>query len=224
MLTLDFDWCDDEVLKYTLHKLITNKVPATFFVTHVTDLLEEIRKYNFFELGIHPNFSDKSTHGNNYKDVISHCLSIVPEAKSSRSHGLHISSNILTYMSTQGIMIDSSIFMPNITNFKNFSFEVDNKNILRIPYNWEDDYEFYQKYKKYKFSDINQYKTLIMDFHPIHVYLNSNSTEEYEKYKNGKEYSCSKSEGAESIFDEVIEEYKKGNIKIMNLKDFSNLK
>ena len=224
VLTFDFDWCQDDALNYTLNKLIKDEVPATFFVTHRTKLIDEIRKYNFFELGIHPNFSNDSTHGSNYKNIISHCLSIVPEAKSSRSHGLHISSNILTHMSMQGIKIDCSTFMPNISNFENFYFEINDKKILRIPYNWEDDYEFYQKKKKYNFSDVNHYKTLIMDFHPIHVFLNSSSIGEYEKHKQGKGYNYSKNQGTENMLDEIIKEYIKGNIKIKNLNNFANIK
>ena len=80
VLTFDFDWCQDEVLDYLIEKLILNKVPATFFVTHKTILLDKIRNYDFFELGIHPNFMNNSSHGKTFEEVINYCLEVVPEA------------------------------------------------------------------------------------------------------------------------------------------------
>tara|TARA_B110000037_G_C17122292_1_gene506407 strand:+ start:3476 stop:4171 length:696 start_codon:yes stop_codon:yes gene_type:complete len=220
ILTFDLDWCEDKVFNYTLDKLIKYKVPATFFVTHASKLLDKIRKYSFFELGIHPNLNKDSTHGINYQEAIDHCLSIVPEAISFRPHGLNISSNILIYLMNRGIKIDCSIFMPNTNDINQYYFQINEKKILRVPFNWSDDYEFYQKNKKYKFDDINNYKTLIMDFHPIHVYLNSNSEHEYEKYKSKKDFSISERKGSKNMLDEVIDRYAKGDIKIMNLKDY----
>jgi hypothetical protein len=124
----------------------------------------------------------------------------------------------------RGVKIDCSIFMPNTTVMKNFYFKINDKKILRVPYNWSDDYEFYQKNKKYKFSDINHYKTLIMDFHPIHVYLNSTTEHEYEKYKSKKDFNISDREGTKSMLDEVIDQYVKNIIDIKNIKDYVNLK
>ncbi|RXJ90603.1 hypothetical protein CRV01_05470 [Arcobacter sp. CECT 8983] len=220
VLTFDLDWCTDEVLDYLLDKLIKNNIPATFFVTHDTKLLNKIKKYNFFELGIHPNFNDGSTHGNSYKEVIDHCLSIVPKATSCRPHGLKVSSNKLIYMMEKGIKIDCSIFMPNVSNLENFYFEINNHRILRVPYNWEDDYEFYQRDKKYQFSDIQNLENKILDFHPIHVYLNSDSEKQYKMYKANKEFSKNMGIGTETMLDEIIKEYLKGSIQIMNLKEY----
>ena len=151
VLTFDFDWCQDEVLDYLIEKLILNKVPATFFVTHKTILLDKIRNYDFFELGIHPNFMNNSSHGKTFEEVINYCLEVVPEAISSRSHGLKISSNKLIYMMKMGIKIDSSIFMPYVNILKRFYYQINENKILRIPYNWEDDYVFFQNNKNYRY-------------------------------------------------------------------------
>ena len=133
-LTFDLDWCTDEVLNHTLEKLIKDSVPATFFVTHHTKLLNVIRRHDFFELGIHPNFNNNSTHGENYQDIISHCFSLVPEALSSRSHGLLISSNIRNCLLEAGIKIDCSIFMPNNIILNNFFFEMNSKKIYFVSF------------------------------------------------------------------------------------------
>lgn len=223
-LTFDLDWCSDEVLDYLLSKLIKYKVPATFFVTHETILLDKIRKYSFFELGIHPNFMDNSTHGDNFKDVINYCLKLVPEAISSRSHGLYISSNKLMYMMECGVKIDCSIFMPRVDNLQNFYFKINDKKILRVPYNWEDDYEFYQENKQYCYEQISSFKNKILDFHPIHIYLNSNSDKLYCTYKIDKNVKKNTGIGSEVMLNQLIEEHKKGKITIVNLKTYVGIK
>lgn len=220
VLTFDLDWCSDDVLQYTLDKLIKAEVPATFFVTHKTDILDEIRKYDFLELGIHPNFNKNTTHGNDVEEIIDYCMALVPEAVSSRSHGLKISSNKLISLMKKGIKIDCSIFMPEVKNLQSFYFKINNNKILRIPYNWEDDYAFYQKKKLYSYEDIRNYKDIILDFHPIHVYLNSNSDGLYNQYKADKSVKKNNSIGTETMLDEVIQEYIKGKIEIVNLKNY----
>jgi hypothetical protein len=224
VLTFDLDWCTDEVLQYTLDKLITNNIAATFFVTHETVLLDKIRKYDFFELGIHPNFHRNTTHGDSVDSIISYCCQLVPEAISSRSHGLNISSDKLISMMNYGIKIDCSIFMPNISKLQNFKFIINDKKILRIPYNWEDDYEFYQKKKKYKYINIQHMEDKIIDFHPIHVFLNSNSETNYNEYKLNNNIVKNKGRGSETMLDEIINEHINGNIKIINLKTFIGFK
>ncbi len=120
----------------------------------------------------------------------------------------------------KGIKVDCSIFMPYVNNLEKFYFEINSEKILRVPYNWEDDYEFYQKYKKYEFYDIQNLKNKILDFHPIHVYLNSNSEKQYEMYKANKEFTKNIGIGTETMLDDVIKQHLKGNIKIMNLKEY----
>lgn len=220
VLTFDLDWCKDDVLEYLLQKLIPKKIPATFFVTHYTKLLDKIRKYNFFELGIHPNFNSNSTHGNNDEDIIRHCLSIVPEAISSRSHGLNISSDRLILLMKKGIKYDCSIMMPNVKKIQKFYFEICGNKILRIPYNWEDDYEFYQKNKKYELASLDNFSDKILDFHPIHVYLNSSSNKLYEMYKKTECAYKGNGLGAEAMLDNIIHNYESGNISIVNLRDY----
>lgn len=211
ILTFDLDWCNDEILSYVLDKLIPNKVPATFFVTHDTKLLHTIRKYDFFELGIHPNFNSGSSHGDNYKDVIDYCLHIVPEAISSRSHGLNISSNILIYMMEKGIKIDSSIFMPDAKNIDNFYFSINGLKILRCPYNWEDDYWFYQEgITKYRLSDIMELNSKILNFHPIYVHSSYDGTKYARNNINTR---------PENMLDDIVYGYLTGELVIKKIKD-----
>ena len=218
VLTFDLDWCLDSILEYTIKKLTKNKVPATFFVTHYSPLLDYMKNIEYFELGIHPNFRVGSTHGDTEDKVIEHCLKIVPHAVSSRSHGCEISSNKLASLMNNGIQIDCSTFTPNIESLQHSWFRMHNKSIFRISYNWEDDYEFYQKNKKYQFFDIQGWPDKILDFHPVHVYLNSNRLVPPLNLK--KTSQIVEKKGVETMLDEVIENYIRGDIKIVSLKDY----
>lgn len=55
-LTLDVDWAHDVVLSHCINIVEGSGVPATWFITHYTPLLERLRENKNFELGIHPNF------------------------------------------------------------------------------------------------------------------------------------------------------------------------
>lgn len=221
ILTFDLDWCSDEVLDYLLDKLIKYQVPATFFVTHYTKLLNDIRRYDFFELGIHPNFNKNSSHGNSHKEVVEYCINIVPEAISSRSHCLNVCTNKLLTLMDYGIKIDSSIIMPYSNLLINFYFQKDDKTILRVPFNWEDDYEFFQKNKNFNFNGIKNLNDKILNFHPIHVFLNSSSSENYTNYKNtGVVYKNTLSSGSETMLMEIIAKYHNHELNIYNLKQY----
>ena len=98
-LTIDIDWAPDFAIKKLADALIRHKVKCTWFVTHESPAIKELRNHSdLFELGIHPNFFPGSTHGNNEKEVLDYMVSIVPGAKTVRSHALLQSSRLLNLM------------------------------------------------------------------------------------------------------------------------------
>ncbi|WP_203363283.1 polysaccharide deacetylase family protein [Bacillus sp. REN10] len=90
-LTFDFDWACDEVISYTIDLLNKHDVPATFFVTNDTPILNKLKYNSNFELGIHPNFNDllAGTSHEAAETVISKIKKIVPDAVSVRSHSFN---------------------------------------------------------------------------------------------------------------------------------------
>ena len=82
LITLDVDWAPDFMINFVKDILIENNVKATWFITHNSDYVKELEKTDRFELGIHPNFSNDSTQGNNAEDILSNLKKIVPTAKS----------------------------------------------------------------------------------------------------------------------------------------------
>jgi hypothetical protein len=186
-LTFDTDWCSDDVLSFTLNILEEYDIKATFFITNYTPVLDRIRSNPKIELGIHPNFNPllqgDFRYGKTYVDVIEYYLAIVPDAVSVRSHSMTQNSPILDAFEKYGLIYDCNHFIPFKSGITLKPWKHWNGNIIKIPYFWEDDIHFiYQD--DWNLEKILNVKGLkVFDFHPIHVYLNTDHIERYEKAK-----------------------------------------
>ena len=69
-LTMDIDWAPDWMIEPFLNILIKEKIYSTIFVTHQSNLLENIKKNSFIEIGLHPNLEVNSTQGKNTNEII----------------------------------------------------------------------------------------------------------------------------------------------------------
>ena len=188
-LTFDIDWAHDDVIRDTIEILNSENVRATFFVTHNCVILDELRQNENFELGIHPNFNPSLTAesgSETFTQVIDRVMQIVPEAKSVRSHSLVQSSRILDYFASCGLKIDANLYIPINSGIICRPFAIWN-NILRVPHFWEDDLHLLgTNNKNNEISSYFSYDGIkVFDFHPIHVYLN---TENIDRYESARPY------------------------------------
>lgn len=190
-ITLDLDWCSDHVLEYTLQEIEKYNIKCTIFVTHDSILLERMKGNENIELGIHPNFNfllnGDFRYGKNIYEVIEYYKNIVPGAKSVRSHSMTQNSNILEAFSSFELKYDCNTFVPRASNIvlKPY-FHWDNK-LIKVPYFWEDDISCITNGFDLE-NDILHKGLKVFDFHPIHLYLN---TEDILRYENTKEVSSS---------------------------------
>ncbi len=186
-ITLDIDWAPDWIIDCVAERLIKHKVKVTWFVTHDSDAIKRLKKHpELFELGIHPNFHPKNTQGGAPEQVLKNLLEIVPEAKSMRTHGLYQSTNLLEMASQKGISYDVSLFLPQSEpiNPHRLFFE-SGSSLIRLPYVWEDDLEMAKPQPCLCLDQFAHFqKEAILDFHPIHIVLNSCDMETYTQYKN----------------------------------------
>ena len=188
-LTIDFDWASDGVLADSIDLVEEYGVPTTWFVTHDTPLLARLRDVQFFELGIHPNFNylligdDRA--GRDAAEVIDRLLTIVPEAKSVRSHSTTQNSALLDLFVRYGLSHESNTFLP-------FQAGVPLKpwrlwsGLTRVPYFWEDDVECFYGLgsRAWTLHDLFEMEGIkVFDFHPIHIYLNTEHMNRYERTK-----------------------------------------
>jgi hypothetical protein len=200
-LTFDIDWANDEVLNDAIDLVDQAGVAATWFVTNKTPVLERLRENKKFELGIHPNFNfllqGKHDVGQTAKDVVQRCLKIVPGAKTVRSHSMTQSSGLIEIFKQCGLTHDVNHFVPQHTGIELKPWLIWN-NLVRIPYSWEDDVHILygsigipQKSPYDIATDTIGRGLKVFDFHPIHVFLNTESLDRYEQtrplHQNPKE-------------------------------------
>lgn len=188
-LSFDIDWAHDEILSDTLSLVMRFNVPVTWFVTHATPILNDIRSLTHQELGLHPNFNslldvDSINKCHNAEKIVKDLLDIVPEAKSIRSHSMTQSSRLLDLFQSCGLTHEGNHFIPHHVGIELKPWLLWNQ-LCKIPYFWEDD--LHTLYDSFGISQTNPAELAtagglkVFDFHPIHVFLNTESIERYER-------------------------------------------
>jgi hypothetical protein len=183
-LTFDIDWACDAVLADTIDIVEAAGVEATWFVTHDTPLIERLRENSLFELGIHPNFNflleGDTRNGANAAEVVNRLLAIVPEARSVRSHSMTQSSRLLELFLEKKLTHDVNHFIPAHSGVQLQPWFHWN-GLIKVPYLWEDDAHCLYAHRS-DIGDLTGGSVLrVLDFHPIHVYLNTEHMDRYEK-------------------------------------------
>jgi len=223
-LTLDVDWAPDFMIDFAAAILVENRVRATWFVTHASPALARLRAHpDLFEIGIHPNFFPGSTHGDSPAAVLRHCLELVPEAVSIRTHGLFQSTALLErVMHETAILTDASLYLPRAKGLEPIEYEWARKTLLRVPHFWEDDFEMEREAPCWNLAPLlsDDYGLRVFDFHPIHVYLNSSTPRAYRQLKqavpNLAELTSDQANGAvqigtgtRTLFNELVAHFSK---------------
>lgn len=181
-ITFDIDWSHDEVLLDSYRLCHDAGVKSTFFVTHKSKALEHLDNDHMVTLGIHPNFQPllrKSRNSLSVKEEIKRLMKIVPNALCSRSHGVIQGGDILQEMSEQGVIFDANDSIPFESGIKVKPFRTVH-NLIKTPYVWADEHEWVFDRKTSFKQLINDIDFLVVDFHPIHVFLNTENSLRYE--------------------------------------------
>lgn len=176
-ITIDVDWAPDFMIFYTYNLLKKLNIKATWFITHKTKLLDLIRKDPSFELGIHPNFNKILFEENidSAQNIVKELKSIVPDARSVRSHSMTQSSKLSELFLSNDLIYECNTFIP-IESKITLSPWINWDGINKIPYFWEDDiFCILHKLKKHSsFTEIQNCAGLkVFNFHPVHLYLNT---------------------------------------------------
>ena len=184
--TSDIDWAPDAVVKEMLDIFEEYNVKCTLFTTHESDVIK-FSESNLFEVAIHPNFNNSLLQGNgrSAEDIIYELMEIYPNAKGVRSHSMTHATPLLNIYKKFHLKYESNLFIPYNYELKPYICWT---GITRIPYNWEDDIHFsygksflYDPFENSKIHIENGY--FVFDFHPIHVFLNTDNAETYNKAK-----------------------------------------
>jgi len=228
--TIDTDWVNDHVLEYSLDIFARNSIKCTVFATHKTSLLNSLDK-DQFEIAIHPNFNKLLENNDNSSPnkLISNLLNIYPDSIGVRVHSLLNSTYLSDNFKKNGLKYESNILLPYqdlIPPFKLWN------GLYRTSFNWEDDiHMLYNKSFENIGIDILK-KDIIFNFHPIHIFLNTESINRYKLIKKGykdtnfliRNINSSKINGVNDLLIKSINKVKENNLETCTLSErFKNL-
>jgi hypothetical protein len=179
LFSMDIDWAPEEVIADSIALFEERGVKCTFFATHDSAVLRSCNR-KLFEIGIHPNFNPllKGQSTQSADQVVKDLLAIYPETKGARSHSLTQSGPILDVYRNNGLVYECNHFLPYHHGLGPFVLW---NGLLRIPFNWEDDYHFAlgKSFESCGLDLENSNELLFFNFHPAHIFLNSESMDRY---------------------------------------------
>lgn len=177
ILTFDVDWAPPFVVHFVLDKLRELGLRATIFCTSPLKIEDE----HNFELAIHPNFMPDSTQGSSEDDVLNVMQAWFPHACGIRTHRLYWHSGLIHKLQRRGFLYDSSILLPFHPHIQPVKTEM----IVRFPIWWTDNLHLTSGLilDKIDLPGLQSPGMKIFNFHPIHIYLNTNHLAIYKKNK-----------------------------------------
>jgi hypothetical protein len=175
-LSLDVDWAPDPVLAHVVDLIARAGISATLFATHHTPVLAGLGA-PAFEVGLHPNFD----RGADLDSPLRELKAAYPGARGARSHGLAVSSRMLQRYMAHGLRYESNVFLPGHAGLRPVTrFDA----LVSIPFYWSDD-KHLERGEPFEVGalrlDVPGLR--VLNFHPIHVYMNTVSLDHYEGFK-----------------------------------------
>ena len=190
ILSIDIDWASDEVLTDNASLLEEAGVKVCFFVTHNAPLLSRLRASDRVELGLHPNFDPLlrgEAGGGTAADIIEEVRKLVPGARVLRGHSMTTSGRWLDVYKSAGITHLSNYFMFGVNAIRPF-FQVNG--LMEVPVYFADDGYLYLENSRRVTFDIGEESAdthqglRVYNFHPIHVFLNTEHLDRYERTRH----------------------------------------
>lgn len=184
-LSFDVDWAADFVLADVLARLTDWGVTrGTLFVTHATAQNAAWRAAGF-ELGVHPNFNplfdgEPTTTAD---EILAAMKSLVPDARSVRSHALTRSGRLARHFLAAGFTHESNLLLPWRAGNRLHAY-AQPAGLLQVPFGWGD-HDYLASGATLAPADCLDLPGLkVFNFHPIHVYLNCETIERYERARD----------------------------------------
>jgi hypothetical protein len=186
-VTLDVDWAPDWMIEDVAQRLISAGVRATFFATHQSSATKDLEREPLFEVGVHPNFLPGSSHGNTPEEVLQTMRTMFPQATAVRAHSLAQSEPTLGMMVDRfGFKIDCSLHLPRASHVAPHwvRFTAGGNRLVRVPHVFQDNMHALAEMPWDLEADwFLSPGWKVMNFHPVHIILNSADMETYERLK-----------------------------------------
>jgi hypothetical protein len=212
VLTSDQDWAPEWAMERFLTYIEKTDVPVHVFATSPSPALARAPAALPVTLGAHPNFAPASSQGSTPHEVIETCRSLVPEAKTFRSHAYWEDSYTLDLLLEAGFETDSNLCLflqPRIVPL------VHATGLLRLPVFLDDDsLLLWDRDGGLRldpvFAALATPGLKILNFHPVLFALNCPSVEHYQArrdtvYAPGSEaYEPFEGRGTATVLEELI--------------------
>lgn len=227
--TMDLDWAPECAIEKTIGRFVDAGIRPTVFVTHGSAVVEKFRES--IDLGIHPNFIQPSSQGDNLESIIDYCLGLVPNAKVFRSHRWYSDNDIYEYLVKKGIKYESNLctYLDVIPPF------VHRSGMICFPTFFEDG-AYIINSPSLSFADLKDYFVLpgikVINMHPMHYAVNTPyftymrsikdrlSREEWNTMDEDTLSGLSfKGDGIKNVIDEMIDYSIKTDANIMTLDE-----
>lgn len=180
-LSFDIDWAADDVVRDCLDLVRRAGVPATWFATHRSTVLDELLRDPTQEVGLHPNFNPllQGEAAEPSPSVLSACRALAPAARSVRSHSLVYSERLLDQFKAAGFSHVANSFIPYSGDFPARPYPLWD-GMTMVPHCWQDNVALKMDLEFPVRRGFAGEGLVVLDFHPIHVYLNTEHVDRYE--------------------------------------------
>ena len=184
VFTADQDWAPEWACEIFVDEIVKHAIPLHIFRTNSSEVVDAAVNGGHFTQGWHPNFKANSTHGTSIQAVIETMRAIAPTSRTVRAHSYFESSEIWDFLFRSGQVVEShgvTAMEENLVPIKMAS------GLLRIPVFFEDDVLMRDSPGDLNLSLLKRRLLTpgmkVLDFHPIHIALNSRSVSHYEEIK-----------------------------------------
>ena len=187
VLTFDIDWAPDWMIDDIAERLVEANVRATWFATHQSAAVTRLLDNPAFEVGVHPNFLAGSTQGSTPNEVLDTMRGWFGTATVVRTHSLFQSERLLQLMTdTYGFKIDCSIYLPLARGAgpHKVRYSSGGAELIRVPHVFQDNMFMIAGHRwSAEPAWLRSAGLKILNFHPVHAWLNSDNVAVYEALK-----------------------------------------
>jgi hypothetical protein len=177
-LSFDLDWAADFILDDLFSLLSQTNLKTTLFTTHKSEGVDKLCSLPQTELALHPNFLLNEPD----EEIFARLKQQFPDALGVRNHVLYYHSRLLPLFHAEGIR-----YFSNELRFLENGLEpyYDWSGLIRLPIFWEDDVHCIYFNKQFDLQTLlNPISPLkVLNFHPVHIYLNTTELSDYEVAK-----------------------------------------
>ena len=205
ILTIDLEWAPEYMLDHVFGMLSESGSRATLFATHDSKAVKDAG--GAFEVGLHPAVSALAE----MDEAICRLKDIFPYARAIRTHGLVNASGFLQVYKKHGLSVTSNYLMTGQAGIRPVPMLYD---ILEYPIYYMDDVHLAETDHIDTSSLIKglieKPGVKVLAFHPMYIYLNSNSIERYRSVrghlhdKKRMDDCINKAYGIGTFFKELI--------------------